>query len=170
MMNQSEVSTHIAYLSVGSNIGDKRFNCETGISTLADTDQINVVDQSSYYRTEPVDYENQDWFVNCVVKLRTALSPAALFKILQRVELQAGRSKKGVRFGPRVLDMDILLYDACILVSPELIIPHPRMHKRRFVLGPFCDINSNVVHPVLKKTIQDLLARIDAETQRIVPY
>ena len=170
MMNQSEESTHLAYLSVGSNIGDKRFNCQTGILKLANTGNIIVVDQSPYYRTEPVDYENQDWFVNCVVKLRTALSPAALLKVLKKIEINAGRLQKGVRFGPRILDMDILLYDTLVWVSPDLIIPHPRMHKRRFVLVPFCDINSEVLHPVLKKTVQNLLARLHAEAQRIVPY
>jgi 2-amino-4-hydroxy-6-hydroxymethyldihydropteridine diphosphokinase len=151
-------------------MGDKRFNCDSGISALAAADQIDVLDQSLYYRTEPVDYEDQDWFVNCVVKFRTKLSPVSLFKVVKAIEFHAGRSKKGVRFGPRILDMDILLYDTLVLVKPELVIPHPRMHKRRFVLGPFCDINSNTLHPVLKKTVQDLLNRLDAETQRIVPY
>ena len=169
-MNQSEQNTHLVYLSVGSNIGDKRFNCQTGISTLEDNGNITIIDRSPYYKTEPVNYENQDWFVNCVVTLRTALSPVALLKVLQAVEINGGRLQKGVRFGPRILDMDILLYDARVLVSTELILPHPRMHKRRFVLAPFCDINSKVLHPVLKKTVQDLLTRLDAETQRIIPY
>ena len=107
-MNQGEQSAHLVYLSVGSNIGDKRFNCQTGISKLANTGNIIVVDQSPYYKTEPVDYENQDWFVNCVVTLRTALSPIPLLKAMQAVEINARGLKKGVRFGPRILDMDIL--------------------------------------------------------------
>lgn len=169
-MSKGNKLNHIAYLSVGSNMGEKRANCDTGISALAGTNHVNVVHRSAYYRTEPVDFEDQDWFVNCVIELRTALSPEALFKVLKAIELRAGRSRKEVRFGPRILDLDILLYDTLVLVTSELIIPHPRMHKRRFVLGPFCDINSNVLHPVLKKTVQDLLNRVNTGSQRIVPY
>ena len=169
-MFPGEVKSNIAYLSVGSNIGEKLSNCKTGISALRGTGRIDVVDQSPFYKTAPVDYEDQDWFVNCVVKLRTQLPPAALLHVLQRIEKDAGKSRKGVRYGPRILDMDILLYGACVLMRPELIIPHPRMHKRRFVLGPFCDINPDMVHPVLSVTVQELLTRINPETQRITPY
>ena len=169
-MHPGEEKSHTAYLSVGSNIGENRSNCEAGISALSGTGYIDVVDQSPFYRTAPVDYEDQDWFVNCVVKIRTQLSPAALLNVLQGIEKDAGRSRKGIRYGPRILDMDILLYGVCVLMTPELIIPHPRMHKRRFVLGPFCDINPDVVHPVLSLTVQELLTRIDPEIQRMIPY
>ena len=89
MMIREEENSHIVYISIGSNMGDKRLNCDSGISALAAADQIDVIDQSSYYRTEPVDYEDQDWFVNCVAKLRTKLSPAALIKVMKAIEFRA---------------------------------------------------------------------------------
>jgi 2-amino-4-hydroxy-6-hydroxymethyldihydropteridine diphosphokinase len=131
---------------------------------------VVLLDQSSFYKTEPVDYTNQEWFVNCVILIQTTLSPCALLSMQKKIERDAGRQRDTVRFGPRVLDMDIVLYDKLVLVSPSVIIPHPRMHKRRFVLQPICDIDSNITHPVLKKSVADLLKRLDANTQRIVIY
>ncbi|MBW1696913.1 MAG: 2-amino-4-hydroxy-6-hydroxymethyldihydropteridine diphosphokinase [Deltaproteobacteria bacterium] len=161
-------TSHIVYISVGSNLGVKRLNCQRGISALTDTGKVTLLNQSPFYKTEPVDYTDQHWFVNCVIQIKTELSPEALLNTLKRIEKDAGRNHDSIRFGPRVLDMDIVFYDDLVLVSSELIIPHPRMHKRRFVLKPICDIDSKIVHPVLKKTVQTLLDGLDADTQRVV--
>lgn len=161
---------HTAYIGAGSNMGDKLLNCKNGISALTTT--RNVVEKvwSRFYKTEPVDYKNQDWFVNVVVKVETTLAPFELLKRLKAIERKAGRVDGAIRFGPRVLDLDIILYDDWVTNSSELIVPHPRMHKRRFVLRPICDIDPKIVHPVFKKEMQALLDVLDENDQRIVEY
>jgi 2-amino-4-hydroxy-6-hydroxymethyldihydropteridine diphosphokinase len=161
---------HTAYISVGSNLGDKLDNCRRGIEALTDTGKCRLIDQSNIYRTEPVDYTDQDWFVNYAVKIETGLNPFSLLDTIKSIERNAGRIKDDVRFGPRVLDMDILLYDEIVLNDPRLTIPHPRMHKRRFVLKPICDIDPHINHPVIKRNMQSLLNNLDEKGQRIVEY
>ena len=162
--------SHTAYISVGSNMGDKLTNCQTGINALMDSGAVRLVDQSPVYRTEPVDYLDQDWFVNCAVKIETRLDPPALLKIIQSIENGAGRVRDAVRFGPRVLDLDIILFDDLVRNDSGLIIPHPRMHKRRFVLKPICDIDPDINHPVLQRTMRSLLEDLDDGEQRIIEY
>ena len=111
--------------------------------------------------TEPVDYINQDWFVNLVVKIETRFNPFRLLDKLKLIQSNAARNYDVERFGPRIIDLDIIMYDDFVINSPELIIPHARMHKRRFVLKPFCDIDPHIVHPVLKKDMQYLLDSLD---------
>ena len=161
---------HRAYISAGSNIGRKRKNCQKGLAALEVSGESKIETCSPFYKTEPVDFKDQDWFVNCVASVATALDPFQLFDVLKRIERDAGRRQDSMRFGPRILDLDILLYDNCVLSLPELMIPHPRMHKRRFVLKPICDIDSDIVHPVLKKTMQQLLDRLDSIGQGIEHY
>jgi len=159
---------HVAFISVGSNIGNKLQNCRKGIAALIAGGRSILKCQSHFYRTEPVDYGDQDWFVNAVVKIETQNEPAVLFRELKSVEKDFGRKKDAVRFGPRILDLDILLYDRLILESDELIIPHPRMHQRRFVLQPMCDIEPRRVHPVLKKDMRSLRDALNENEQRII--
>ena len=161
---------HTAYLSVGSNLGRKLSNCRKGIDALTCHDSCRLIDQSLVYQTEPVDYKDQDWFVNYVVKIETTLDPFSLLDTLKSIERSAGRTRDGVRFGPRVLDLDIILYDALVLNTSDLVIPHPRMHKRHFVLKPICDIDPNIIHPVFHTTMQTLLKDLDATDQRISEY
>lgn len=120
--------------------------------------------------TEPVDYTDQDWFINAVIKIETPLDPFKLLNILKAVERGIGRIDTGIRFGPRVLDMDIILYEDRIISGKGLSVPHPRMHKRRFVLKPLCDIDPEIVHPVLKKDIQSLLNNLNDNEQRIIQH
>lgn len=127
-------------------------------------------DQSWFYKTEPVDYMDQDWFINSVVKIETILDPFQLINELKSIQHDAGRKDNEIRFGPRILDLDIILYDDLIISSSDLKIPHPRMHKRRFVLRPICDIDLKIVHPVFKKDMQCLLDNLGDNTQRIVRY
>lgn len=164
------MTVHTAYIGVGSNIGNKMMNCKNGIDALTKTNKIQIKEWSRFYKTEPVDYKNQDWFINAVVKIETTLDPFQLFKKLKRIERDAGRVDGSVRFGPRVLDLDILLFDDVVTHASGLIIPHPRMHKRRFVLKPICDIAPKVIHPVFKKNMRDLLDVLDENGQRIVEH
>jgi len=164
------MENHTAYIAVGSNIGERRLNCQNGIAALTASGKTSLKAQSGFYLTEPVDYTDQDWFVNWVVKMDTILDPYQLLDELKSVERNAGRTNDAVKFGPRVLDLDILFYDEWVLDSPKLIVPHPRMHKRRFVLKPICDIDPTLVHPVLKMDMRSLLDSLDDSGQKIIPY
>lgn len=160
---------HRAWLSVGSNMGDKTGNCLAGIAALTESGRSKVLQTSRFYRTSPVDYTDQAWFVNGVVMIETTLSPSDLLDELQAIQRKMGRTTDIVRFGPRVLDLDILLYDDMVIRTDRLTIPHPRMHKRAFVLKPICDINPSVVHPVLDETVVRLLTRLDGDDQQVHP-
>ena len=163
----SEKLKHTAFLSIGSNIGDKKTNCAKGIHQLCSTDAIRLISQAPFYQTQPVDFEHQDWFINTAIKIETTLSPDVILIKCKEIEQQVGRQRSIVRFGPRILDMDIILFDQVILKDSKLQIPHPRMHKRRFVLQPICDIEPTVLHPVYQKTVGELLAELRTEDQRI---
>jgi 2-amino-4-hydroxy-6-hydroxymethyldihydropteridine diphosphokinase len=164
------MKVHTAYIGAGSNIGNKLENCKIGMAVLSKSQNVQIKEWSRFYKTEPVDYENQDWFINVVAKIETTLDPFRLLKKLKLIEHDAGRVDNPVRFGPRILDLDILLFDDVVTTSSGLVLPHPRMHKRRFVLKPICDIDPTIVHPVLKKEMQDLLAILDENEQRIIEY
>jgi len=171
---------HTVYISAGSNLGQRLKNCRKGIDMLTHTSGLDsgvgsgpggpdviLTAQSSFYRTAPVDFTDQDWFVNAVFAIRTRLSPQALLGHLKEIQRRVGRKKSKIRFGPRVLDLDILLFDDLIISLPDLVIPHPRMHKRRFVLLPICDINPHLVHPILKREMGDLLGRLNENEQPV---
>ena len=158
---------HSAYISVGSNMGDKMANCHEGIVGLDRTVGIDVVRVAPCYRTAPVDYLDQDWFINTVAKIETDLLPIQLLRTLKSIETKVGRKPPPVRFGPRILDLDIVLYDNVVIEQDDLLVPHPRMHERRFVLQPFCDIDPDVVHPLIGKKIIELLAQLDDTQQPI---
>jgi 2-amino-4-hydroxy-6-hydroxymethyldihydropteridine diphosphokinase len=164
------VNAHVAYISVGSNLGHRLDNCRSGIAALTHRTAIRWSDQSRIYKTEPVGYRKQGWFINYVVKVETALDPLVLLDVINSIEREAGRVRDPVRFGPRVLDLDIVLYDDIVLNHPRLVIPHPRMHKRRFVLKPICDIDPAILHPVFNQSMQSLLDELPEEGQRIIEY
>lgn len=159
---------HTVFLSVGSNLGDKLDNCRKGIAALGESGDSELLGTSRFYRTSPVDYTDQDWFVNAAVKIGTTLDPFSLLDELVAIQRRMGRKSDAIRFGPRELDLDILLYDDRIIRTPKLEIPHPRMHKRAFVLQPICDINPTIVHPVLGRTAADLLDRLNDDAQQVV--
>lgn len=146
----------LAYLGIGSNLGDRMRNCLDAISLLEESPFISVTDRSSFYETEPVGYEDQQTFINCVLEIETTLKPDILLKICQGIENSLGR-ERGIHWGPRTLDIDILLYNNQVIRKRELRIPHPRMHKRGFVLIPLSEIAPDAVHPVNKKKIKFLL-------------
>ena len=161
---------HTAYISVGSNLDRKLENCRKGITALICYGKCRLIDQSFVYQTEPVDYKDQDWFVNYAVKIETTLDPFSLLDTLKSIEQDAGRTRDAVRFGPRVLDLDIILYDSKVVDTLKLVIPHPRMHKRHFVLKPICDIDPYIIHPVFRRTMHSLLEGLDVNGQRITEY
>jgi 2-amino-4-hydroxy-6-hydroxymethyldihydropteridine diphosphokinase len=162
--------THTAYIGVGSNIGDKADNCRKGIAAINRCEGCMVEAQSPLYESEPVHLECQDWFVNGVARIRTDLEPETLFARLKAIEHAMGPRPGQVRFGPRPLDLDILFYDDRILHTRLLEIPHPRLHQRRFVLRPFCNIAPELVHPVFGQTMQSLLSDLKDGDKKAIPY
>lgn len=162
-------NNHSAIVSIGSNMGDKLENCRAAISGLDELEHTAVTTRSRFYRTAPVDYLDQDWFVNAAVKIDTRLTPYQLLEALQKMQRLAGRENDPIRFGPRILDLDIIFYDDLAIETPELVIPHPRMHKRRFVLQPICDIDPTIVHPVIRKDVHSLLILLTDEAQSVEP-
>jgi 2-amino-4-hydroxy-6-hydroxymethyldihydropteridine diphosphokinase len=155
------------YLSLGSNVGDRTKNLRDAIAALRKAG-INVTHISSMYETEPVDYLDQPWFVNLAVEAETELAPAALLEILRGIETQMG-SKKLITKGPRLIDMDILLYGNEVIDTPELQVPHPRLHLRRFVLEPLAELAPNVRHPISGLSVSEMLTRTpDKSAVRVV--
>lgn len=148
-----------AYISLGSNMGDREQEIAAALRGL-EARGVRVVKQSSIYSTEPVDVETQAWFLNCVVEVETELMPKQLLKALQQIESELGR-RRTVRRGPRVIDLDILLYGSSVIRTAELEIPHPRMIRRRFMLVPLAEIAPTVRHPVEDKTVEELLAETE---------
>lgn len=145
-----------AFLSLGSNLGDRLGNLKRAVEKIKEPSQIMVTKVSPVYETEPVGRENQGWFLNLVLQVETSLEPFALLERLSSIEDQMGR-KREKRWGSRNIDLDILLYDTRMVNSERLTIPHPRMHERRFVLVPLAQIAPKLLHPRLKKNIEELL-------------
>ena len=164
------MKTHIAYISAGSNIGDRLQNCLRGIAALTEFGNSRILAQSRIYKTEPVDYKDQNWFVNMMIKLETELDPFQLLDHIERIQRAAGRVHNPIRYGPRILDLDIILYDDRIIDNARLVVPHPRMHKRRFVLKPICDIDPAAIHPVLKQEMKFMLQRLQPDQQKVIEY
>ena len=156
----------IVYLSLGSNIGDKTAQITQTLDRIARVCEIKQV--SPYYLTEPVGLKNQDWFLNCVVEVETEKDPNELLSALQLIEKKMGKTKTKVN-GPRTIDIDILFFDDQVVNQKNLVIPHPRLHTRLFVLQPMMDLNSSFLHPVLKKTIKELYER-QPWAEIVTPY
>lgn len=144
------------YLSLGSNLGDRARNLQDAIAALRKSG-MNVKRVSSTYETEPADYLDQPWFLNIAMEVETELAPATLLQTLRKVEKEMG-SRKIIAKGPRLIDIDILLYADEVIDTPELQVPHPRMHLRRFVLQPLAEIAPHARHPVCCLSATDLLA------------
>jgi len=149
--------SNLAYLSLGSNLGDREGNLREGIRRLEDSGR--VISFSAVYETEPVEFTDQAWFLNCAVAFETARPPTQLMAELLRIEREMGRVRVHKK-GPRIIDIDILLFGDVVLDMPDLTIPHPAMERRRFVLEPLVDIAPEAVHPVLKKTIRKMLEEL----------
>jgi 2-amino-4-hydroxy-6-hydroxymethyldihydropteridine diphosphokinase len=144
----------IAYIGIGSNVGDREANCRRAIELLAEAGRVMGV--SSLYRTEPVGYHEQEDFINAVAAVETDRTPDDLLKVCHAIEDRLGR-KRGLRWGPRTADLDILLYGSQVVNRPGLFIPHPRMAMRKFVLVPLAEIAPDAVNPQLHRTAAQLL-------------
>ncbi len=152
------------YIALGSNMGDKMATCRRALDLLGRAGRVTKV--SSFYRTEPVGYPNQEDFINAVAELETSLSPLALLAACHVIEDDLGRSRL-LQWGPRTIDLDILLYGDQVVNNSELTIPHPLMAERRFVLVPLCEIAPQAKHPVIRKTAANLLKEL-ADAHRVV--
>jgi 2-amino-4-hydroxy-6-hydroxymethyldihydropteridine diphosphokinase len=150
---------HTVYLSLGSNLGNRSANLKLALSLLPP--QMEVKKKSSVYETPPWGYTEQENFLNQVARVKTYLEPEALLKHLKRTEVVMGR-KATFRYGPRLIDIDILFYDELVLETPSLIIPHPQVAERGFVLLPMMDIAPDLVHPVTGKSIREMMALCNA--------
>ncbi len=158
---------HTVYLALGSNLGDRLANLKQAIAALPP--QMEVKAKSSVYETPPWGYEDQPKFLNQVIKAKTYLDPEPLLKHLKRLEVALGRQESFPN-GPRLIDMDILFYDDLVLNSPSLVIPHPRLHERGFVLLPLMEIAPDLIHPVNKKSVREMAAGCDVrEIAKVAP-
>jgi 2-amino-4-hydroxy-6-hydroxymethyldihydropteridine diphosphokinase len=155
----------IVYLSLGTNLGDRLANLTEAVAGLAP--KVRVTGQSPVYKTAPWGFAEQPQFLNQVVKGETGDPPLQLLHFLKNLEDQLGRLPS-FRYGPRLIDMDILFYNDLVFDSPELIIPHPRLHERAFVLIPLADLAPDLYHPRLGKTVKELLS--ESDLSGIEPY
>ncbi len=152
-----------AYIGLGTNIGNKRRNLITAAALLAERTG-DVLSISSFYETEPWGFESDNTFLNAALLLETELEPLQLLSLTQEIEKEMGRTQKSDgAYHDRIIDLDILLYDLCVINDAALVVPHPLMHKRQFVMEPLAEIAPMLVHPVLNKTMLELAEEIDTE-------
>jgi 2-amino-4-hydroxy-6-hydroxymethyldihydropteridine diphosphokinase len=152
------------YLSLGSNLGDRSANLSNAIERLS-SDDFRVLRASSVWETEPRDLPDQPWFLNQVVEAETSLFPLQLLQRLHRIERGLGRRRTTPK-GPRIIDIDILLFGRAVVQAADLEIPHPRMTERRFVLEPLAELVPDLRHPVTRRTVRELLSGVAGQVAR----
>jgi len=158
---------HKALIGVGSNVGDRIGTCCAAIEALRAQEEVTDLQISPFYETAPVGVTDQPSFINLVLEMQTTLAPSDLLRTLKSLEQALGRIRR-YRWGPREIDLDILLYDQAVLSTDTLTIPHPEMHRRAFVLVPACDIAGDWFHPVLKRSLKTLLGALPVAD--VTPY
>lgn len=156
----------VSYVGLGSNLGNALENCEKALERISGLPRTRLVASSSFYLTSPVGYVSQSDFVNAVCEIKTELSPRELFCALKGIEQEMGR-RPSFKWGPRLIDLDILLYNQAWIDEEDLQIPHPRLHERRFVLVPLCEIAPYVLHPLYGITMKGLLERLREGEEKV---
>ncbi len=151
--------SHRVYIGIGSNLGKKKENFLEALGRVAKIPDTKIVKESSFYESEPLG-DSKEWYVNGVIEIETELKPELLLQKLKNIERAMGRKKVRKRWGARIIDLDILLFNNLIMEKTNLKIPHPEMHKRKFVLVPLSEIAPQVIHPVLGVTISELLVNV----------
>ena len=156
--------THLVYLSLGTNLGNKEENLRTAM-TLIEEQVGTITSQSALYATAPWGFDSENTFLNNAISVETSLTPEELLSTTQRIEHTLGRTHKSVdgQYSDRLIDIDILLYDDVVMHTPSLILPHPLMHRRLFVLEPLSEIAPTMIHPLLQKEIATLCNELKAE-------
>ena len=155
------------YIGVGSNLGDPYKNCIKAVEEIKDHPFCEMKALSPFYRTEPVGIEGENWFINAVLCINTSLTSAELIEMLLDIERKMGRTRSEIRWESRIIDLDVLLIGNEIINNKNLIVPHPRMHTRRFVMAPMADIAPELVHPVRGKSMEDIFKEISLVEQEI---
>jgi 2-amino-4-hydroxy-6-hydroxymethyldihydropteridine diphosphokinase len=146
----------VAYIGIGSNLGDKVANCRHSIASIDGSSRCEVMARSDLFKTEPEGVAGQQWYANCVVEVKTARTPRQLLDRLMAIEHEMGRIRTK-KWESRIIDLDLLLFSEQVLDLPDLVVPHPLLHTRRFVLEPLVQLAPELVHPVLNVTIRRLL-------------
>lgn len=152
----------IGYIGIGSNLEEPLRQCRLALKKIAAINDTRLLRTSAFYRTEPVGFIAQDYFINAVAEIRTGLSPRMLLEAIKAIEEGMGR-RDSVRWGPRIIDLDILMYGQDVVHDDDLVIPHPELHKRRFVLAPLCEIASFAIHPAFGISMAGLLSRLEQD-------
>jgi len=155
-----------AYIGIGSNMGDRRWNCLDSIDRIGEVDNCEILSASRFYITEPVGVEGQEWYLNGAVSISTGLPALDLIKRLLDIEADMGRVREK-KWGPRIIDLDILIFGNDIINDGILTVPHPMMHLRRFVMAPMADLAPDLMHPVLGKTMIEIFNEISENGQTV---
>ncbi|MBI5197170.1 MAG: 2-amino-4-hydroxy-6-hydroxymethyldihydropteridine diphosphokinase [Nitrospirae bacterium] len=150
---------HTAFIALGSNLGDRMRNLQEAFDSLTRPSGVVLSERSPVYESEPVGHPEQGWFLNGVVRISTSFSPMDLLELCQSIEEKQGR-KRSIPAGPRTIDLDILFFDEEVIHNACLILPHPRLHLRSFVLTPLVELDPEFFHPVLRKTVRQLLKEL----------
>lgn len=152
---------HTAYIALGANLGDRRSNLQSALAALNASKDIEVLCVSTMIETEPEGVAGQGRYLNAAASLATSLSPVQLLKVMLEIEISHGRDRsQEQRWGPRLLDLDLLMYEDLVIDQKGLTLPHPRMHQRAFVLEPLAEIAGQLVHPIYQETITTLLKQV----------
>lgn len=157
----------IAYLALGSNMGDRELNLLRAVAEIGKIPDVRITGLSGFYDTDPVGPVPQDPFINAVLRCEVSMDPHKLLDALQHIENEVFRRKRDIPQGPRAMDLDILLFDELVISDDRLTIPHPRLHQRRFVLVPLCEIAPDLVHPLIRGSVREILESLP-EGERVV--
>ncbi len=153
----------VAYIGIGSNLGDTVLNCKHSIARIDGTSGCEVTARSDLFKTEPEGVAGQQWYANCVIEVKTERTPHDLLDSLMAIEHEMGRIRTK-KWESRIIDLDLLIFGELVLDSPDLVVPHPLLHTRRFVLEPLVQVAPELVHPILNITIQRLLKKLPKES------